>query len=82
MDSRNVSEDEHCTFLALYRREYKTVILPITLGEFVLLSGFYQRHTFEQAIVDASEKQADISIDETLKKFIELGIISGFVEND
>jgi len=82
LDSINATEDEHCTFLALYRREYKTVILPITLGEFVLLSGFYQRHTFEKAIVDASEKQADISIDETLKKFIELGIISGFVETD
>lgn len=66
------------TFLVLFRQQLKTVILSITAGEFALLQAFDNGQTFEKSIVVASENQADFSIDDALKKFIELGIVSGF----
>jgi hypothetical protein len=76
----NVNEDTVISWLVVYRRELKTVILPVTSGEYVLLAAFEQGAAFEEAITDASQEQADLSIDDALKKFIELGIISGFVD--
>jgi len=67
-------------FLILFRRELKTVILSISHGEYIFLNAFYNGQTFEQAITAATETQPDISIDESLKKFIELGVICGFDE--
>ena len=75
-------EQDNDTFIVLFRQQLKTVVLPITVGEFALLNAFKNGETFEKAIVVASAKQADFSIDDGLKKFIELGVISGFVENN
>jgi hypothetical protein len=74
-------EQDNNTFIVLFRQQLKTVILPITSGEFALLYAFKTGESFEKAIVVASAKQADFSVDDSLKKFIELGIISGFVES-
>lgn len=74
-------EQDNDTFIVLFRQQLKTVVLPITAGEFALLTAFDNKENFEKAIVAASQKQADFSIDDSLKKFIELGIISGFSEN-
>jgi len=68
------------TRLVVFRKDLKTVILPITAGEFLLLDAFKGGQVFGQAIVLATEIQADISMDDSLKKFIELGILSGFIE--
>jgi hypothetical protein len=75
-------EQDNNTFIVLFRQQLKTVILPITSGEFALLYAFKTGESFEKAIVVASAKQADFSVDDSLKKFIELGIISGFVESN
>lgn len=69
------------TFIVLFRQQLKTVVLPITSGEFALLNAFDNKETFENSIVAASQKQTDFSIDDSLKKFIELGIICGFSES-
>jgi hypothetical protein len=74
-------EQDNNTFIVLFRQQLKTVILPITSGEFALLYAFKTGESFEKAIVVASAKQADFSVDDSLKKFIELGVISGFVES-
>jgi|TARA_B110000238_G_C16061864_1_gene410875 hypothetical protein len=75
-------EQDNNTFIVLFRQQLKTVILPITSGEFALLYAFKTGESFEKAIVVASAKQADFSVNDSLKKFIELGIISGFVESN
>jgi len=67
------------TYIVLFRQQLKTVILPISAGEFALLTAFKHGETFEKAIITASTKQVEFSIDDSLKKFIELGVISGFV---
>ncbi|WP_114326397.1 DNA-binding domain-containing protein [Candidatus Colwellia aromaticivorans] len=76
-----VDEQDNDTFIVLFRQQLKTVVLPITVGEFALLYAFNNGETFEKTIVVASAKQAGFSIDDSLKKFIELGVIIGFVEN-
>jgi hypothetical protein len=75
-------EQDNNTFIVLFRQQLKTVILPITSGEFALLYAFKTGESFEKAIVVASAKQADFSVNDSLKKFIELGTISGFVESN
>jgi len=72
-------ERSNKTFLVLFRKELKTVIMTITEGEFVLLHAFKSLQVFEQAIIVATAKQEDFSIDHSLQKFIELGVISGFI---
>lgn len=74
-------EQGNNTFIVLFRQQLKTVVLPISVGEFTLLSAFDNGETFETSIVVASAKQAGFSIDDSLKKFIELGVIQGFVES-
>jgi hypothetical protein len=76
------NEQDNDTFIVLFRQQLKTTILPISEGEFTMLHAFYNEETFEKAIVDASEKQVDFFVDDSLKKFIELGVITGFVEID
>jgi len=73
-------EQDNNTFIVLFRQQLKTVVLPITVGEFTLLKAFENQETFEKAIIAASAKQGDFSVDNSLKKFIELGVISGFEE--
>lgn len=67
------------TFLVLNRQGLKTVITPLTYDEFTLLQAFENGENFEQAIILATAKQADISMDNCLKKLIELGIVCGFI---
>ncbi|MDX2367187.1 MAG: DNA-binding domain-containing protein [Colwellia sp.] len=74
-------EQDNYTFIVLFRKQLKTVVLPMTAGEFALLIAFKKGETYEKAIVVASAKQADYSIDYSRKKFIELGVISGFAES-
>lgn len=74
-------EQNNDTFIVLFRQHLKTVVLPVTVGEFALLNAFHNKETFEKSIVRASKKQDDLSVDDSLKKFIELGVISGFEEN-
>jgi len=78
VDLSNSDETGKDTFLVSIRPELKTVIVPVTEAEFELLLSFASQYTFEQAITAASLKQADFSIDDSLKKFIELGVITGF----
>jgi hypothetical protein len=66
-------------YLLVFRQGLKTLILSISQGEFTLLQAIFEKQNFEQAIIKATEQQADISIDNSLKKFIELGVISGFI---
>lgn len=74
-------EQEGDAYIIVFRQQLKTLILPITAGEYALLNAFSNEELFEKAIVLASQKQADFSIDDSLKKFIELGVISGFEES-
>lgn len=78
MEVEFTDEHENNTFIALFRQQLKTVVLPITVGEFALLNAFDNKETFEDAILSASQAQADFVVDESLKKFIELGVVSGF----
>ena len=77
-DNLNDRNEEGITYLLVFRQVFKTVIMQITVGEFSLLQAIEQDQNFEQAITSATTQQADISIDNSLKKFIELGVISGF----
>jgi hypothetical protein len=81
LDLELTNDQDDASFIVLFRQQLKTVILPITAGEFSFLNAFNNKDTFEKAIVVASAKQVDFSVDETLKKFIELGVIIGFSEN-
>jgi len=73
----NQAMDED-TYLVIARRGLKTEIVSIDSGEYALLAAIEQKLNFEQAITAATSAQPSISIDESLKKFIELTIISGF----
>jgi hypothetical protein len=75
-DDNGVGKD---IFLIVYRQKLKTKILRVTYGEFALLESFKNERKFEQAIYAATEKQVDFSVDVSLKKFIELGVISSFI---
>jgi len=72
---------------------YRGEILSSFSGQLIVMRLLYpytskcRRHIllknpFENAIILASEKQIDFSVDTSLKKFIELGVISGFVNGD
>ena len=70
------------TFLVLFRKGLKTVVMPVSEGEYALIEAFNHEIIFEQAIILAIAKQPDLSIDHCLQKFIELEIISGFFSKD
>ena len=74
----NDNEVNSYTFLTIFRQGFKTVIASVIPGEFALLKGFDEKQTFEQAINLATKEQVDFSVDGSLKKFIELGIISSW----
>lgn len=76
------NEQEGDTYIVVFRQQLKTLILSITVGEYALLNAFSHEKTFEKAIISASQKQVDFSIDDSLKKFIGLGVISGFEESN
>lgn len=66
------------TFLLLFRKGLKTVVMSVSEGEYTLIESFNHELIFEQAIMLAIAKQPDLSIDDCLQKFIELEVISGF----
>jgi len=66
------------TFLLLYRNGLKIDFVAIPFAEYVFLLAFYQGLTFEKAIDNSTREQASILIDDTLHKYIKLGVISGF----
>lgn len=76
----NDNEENVCTYSAVFRQGMKTIITSVTSGEFVLLKAFDDGQTFEQAINLSIAKQSDFSVDNSLKKFIELGVIVRFIE--
>jgi len=77
-DTFNDKSEDKMIHLLVFRQALKTIIMPISIGEFSLLQAIEQGQNFEQAIIIATTQQAEFSIDNCLKKFIELGVISGF----
>ena len=77
----NDNEENNCTYLVVFRQSMKTIITSVTSGEFALLKAFDDGQIFEQAINLSIAEQADFSVDDSLKKFIELGVIVRFIEN-
>jgi len=69
---------EQETLLIIFRSGLSTKIMTVTAGEFALLLSFSKQYYLNDAIEIATAKDNTISIDDTLKKFIELNIISGF----
>ncbi|MCJ8321698.1 MAG: DNA-binding domain-containing protein [Colwellia sp.] len=82
IDLGNDKNNQSDTLLLLFRQQLKTVILPVSQGEFSLLQAFDKGQPFELAIVGATNKQASFSVDDSLKKLIELGVVCGFIENN
>jgi len=76
------AENHGQSFVVIYRQALKTFIKPLSSGEFSLLHAFQDNENFEQAIIAASCQESEISIDVTLKMFIDLGIIVGFTERE
>ncbi len=52
--------------------------MAVTVGEFTLLSSFEQQQSLGCAIETSTQIDSSILIDDVIKKFIELNIISGF----
>ena len=65
-------------FILLFRQGLKTEMLTITASEFSLLQSFSEGQLFAKAIESATAVDANISIDNALKKYIQLGVICGF----
>ncbi len=80
-DVELTGDQDDINFLVLFRQQLKTVILPISAGEFTLLRAFDNSETFDEAILAATAKQVDFSVDDSLKKFIELGLVVGFIDS-
>jgi len=71
-------DGESGTYIVLFRQGLKTEIMTISISEFTLLQSFAEGQHFKVAIESVKALAADISIDNYLKKYIELGIICGF----
>ncbi len=82
VDFSRDDDTNNSTYLVLIRPELKTLIVPITHGEFEFLQCFERKKTFEQAIIVATSKQEGFCVDNSLKKFIELSIIIDYKDND
>ena len=66
------------TNIVRFRQGLKTEMMSISASEFALLQSFVNGQSFAVAIESATAVDADISIDNTLKKYIQLGVIFGF----
>ena len=66
------------TLLIVFRSGLKTEIMTMTEGEFALLSSFNHQQSLAIAIETIAKIESGISIDDVIKKFIELNIISSF----
>ena len=70
-------EVENETFIVLFRQGLKTEMMVVTASEFTLLQSFSAGHNFGIAIESAKAVDVNISIDSSLQKYIELGLICG-----
>jgi Putative DNA-binding domain len=66
------------TFIVLFRQELKTEMMTLIESEFTFLQSIENGLNFATAIESAKAVDDSISIDHCLKKYIELGVISGF----
>ncbi len=66
-------------FIVLFRQGLKTEMMTVDESEFTFLQSIENGLNFETAIESAKAVDANIAIDHGLKKYIELGIISGFL---
>ncbi|HBY87824.1 MAG TPA: DUF2063 domain-containing protein [Colwellia sp.] len=71
-------ESDNDTFIVLFREGLKTEMMTVDEGEFTFLQSIEKGLNFEAVVESAKAVDADIAIDHSLKKYIELGIISGF----
>ncbi|KGJ94833.1 DNA-binding domain-containing protein [Colwellia psychrerythraea] len=75
-------DGETDTFIVLFKRGLKTEMMTITASEFFLLQSLFNGLNFEQTIeavmASTATMGADTSIDNILKKHMELGVICGF----
>ena len=62
----------------LFRRGLKTDMMVITAREFALLQSFSNDQLFARAIESATAVDTNISIDNALKNFMQLGVLCGF----
>ena len=65
-------------FILLYRQGLKTEMMTITASEFALLQAFSNDQLFTRAIESATAVDTNISVDNALKKYIQLGVLCGF----
>ncbi|MCJ8294037.1 MAG: DNA-binding domain-containing protein [Colwellia sp.] len=65
-------------FILLFRQGLKTDMMTITASEFALLQSFSNDQLFARAIENATAVDTSISIDNALKKYIQLGVLCGF----
>ena len=71
-------ESDNDTFIVLFRQGLKTEMMTVDEGGFTFLQSIEKGLNFEAVVESAKAVDADIAIDHSLKKYIELGIISGF----
>lgn len=74
----DLTQEQGNTCLIVFRRGLKTEIMAVAAGEFALLLSFAKQRSLTKAIEAATTTDNAISIDSTIKRFIELNIISGF----
>lgn len=72
-------DDDSDTYIVLFRQGLKTEIMTVVASEFTFLQSIENGLNFETAIENAKDVDVDIAIDHSLKQYIELGIISGFL---
>ncbi len=78
LDSDSDSDSDSDTFIVLFRQGLKTEMMTVVASEFAFLQSIENGHDFEAAIENAKAVDANIAIDHSLKKYIELGVICGF----
>ena len=78
-ENTELSLDGDCeTFIVLFRQGLKTEMMTVDESEFTFLQSIAKGLDFETTIESAKTVDANIAIDSCLKKYIELGVISGF----
>ena len=65
-------------FILLFRQGLKTEMMTIAASEFSLLQSFSKGQLFAKAIERATAVETNISIDNVLKKYIQLGVLCSF----
>lgn len=73
-----LSQELQETLLVIFKQGMKTEIMSVNAGEFALLSSLSQQQSLLNAIEKVTKIASDISIDNIIKKFVGLNIISDF----